>query len=368
MKILQFYKTAYPDTFGGVEQVIHQIAAGCMRLGVQNDVLSIARPGATARADSSAGYTLYRARRNFEIASNTVSVSAIGELHELAKSADVVHYHFPWPFMDVAHALARHHKPTVVTYHSDIIRQRALLRLYRPLQNWFLGNVDGIVATSPNYARTSAVLQRYSEKVSVIPFGLDESTYQSPESATLTRWSERLGQRFFLFVGVLRYYKGLEYLIEAVRGTGCQIAIVGDGPMRAMLEARASGMPQVHFLGALPEEDKNALLTLCSGFVFPSQVRSEAFGISLLEAAMYGKPMISAEIGTGTTYINVSEETGLVVPPADVGALRSAIMRLWENPEERERMGRNARERFLTRFTSDRMTEKYVELYRSLLA
>ncbi|MBN4666580.1 glycosyltransferase [Pandoraea nosoerga] len=367
MNILQFYKTAYPDTFGGVEQVIHQIAIGCTRVGTRNNVLTIAPPGAPVGSDTVAGYTLYRARRNFEIASNTVSVSAIGDLHELAKSADIVHYHFPWPFMDVAHALARHRKPTVVTYHSDIVRQKALLQLYRPLQHWFLGSVDKIVATSPNYALTSPGLQRFKDKVAIIPFGLDESTYQPPDDATLARWLACLGPRFFLFVGVLRYYKGVEYLIEAARGTDCQIVIVGDGPLRPSLEASARGLANIKFLGALSESDKNALLRLCSGFVFPSHIRSEAFGISLLEAAMHGKPMISAEIGTGTTFINVAEQTGIVVPPANVNALRAALVRLWQAPAERERMGHAARERFLDLFTSNRMIGSYLDLYRSLL-
>ena len=80
-------------------------------------------------------------------------------------------------------------------------------------------------------------------------------------------------------------------------------------------------------------------------FPFPSHLRSEAFGISLLEGAMFGKPMISSEIGTGTSYINIAGETGLVVPPNAPQALHEAMRQLWEHPEQAAQMGARAEER-----------------------
>jgi O-antigen biosynthesis rhamnosyltransferase len=124
----------------------------------------------------------------------------------------------------------------------------------------------------------------------------------------------------------------------------------------------------VHFLGALPDEDKVALLRLCYAVVFPSHLRSEAFGISLLEGAMYGKPMISSEISTGTSYINVSGDTGLVVPPSDPAAFREAMRFLWDNPNAAAEMGRRAEQRYWDIFTADRMVASYVDLYKELLA
>jgi rhamnosyl/mannosyltransferase len=127
------------------------------------------------------------------------------------------------------------------------------------------------------------------------------------------------------------------------------------------------GLKNVHFLGYLPEMDKVVLLKLCFGVLFPSHLRSEAFGVSLLEGAMYGKPLISSEIGTGTTFINIANETGLVVPPGDPGALRAAMRCLWENPDFALEMGRNARTRYLKRFTAATMAESYGSLYRRVL-
>lgn len=368
MRILHFYKTSFPDTMGGVEQVINQIARGAAKLGVETDVLSLT-PDKVPRTIEIDGYLAHRARMDIQIASTSFSVSAFLRFSQLAKKADIIHYHFPWPFMDVVHFATRVKKPTVVTYHSDIIRQKHLLKLYRPLKKKFLASMDRIVATSPNYLATSNVLASLSDKVSVIPIGLDKATYPQPKPYRLQYWHARFGPKFFLFVGVIRYYKGLHILVEAANGADYPIVIVGAGPVEQELKAQAAqlGLRNIHFLGHLPDEDKVALLTLCYGVVFPSHLRSEAFGISLLEGAMYGKPMISSEIGTGTTFVNIGDETGLVVPPSDPLALRQAMRYLWDHPEKAAELGLRAEERYWKHFTAKQMVKSYVELYGDLV-
>jgi glycosyltransferase involved in cell wall biosynthesis len=369
MRVLHFCKTYFPDSVGGIEQVIRQMCVGTGRLGVTNQVLSLSRDSQLAPFEFE-GHTVHRVPLDFEVASNAVSVRAIGQLARMAREADVVHYHFPWPFLDMAHFMARVAKPTVVTYHSDIVRQKTLLRLYQPLMHRFLGSVDSIVATSPNYLATSAVLDRYRDKTRVITFGLDRTSYPEPDQARLAHWRARVGPKFFLFVGVLRYYKGLHILLDAVAGTNYPVVIVGAGPIERELKAHAErlGLKNVMFVGALDDFDKVALLRLCYAVAFPSHLRSEAFGISLLEGAMFGKPMISSEIGTGTTYINVHGESGLVVPPSDPEALRAAMRTLWDSPDMAREMGRRAEARYWKLFTSAQMAEDYVALYRELAA
>jgi glycosyltransferase involved in cell wall biosynthesis len=368
MRVLHFYKTSFPDTMGGVEQVINQIARGANKLGVKTDVLSLT-PERVPRTIEIDGYLAHRAKLDVQIASTGFSMSAFLRFAQLAKKADVIHYHFPWPFMDVVHFATMVKKPTVLTYHSDIIRQKHLLKLYRPLQWRFLGDMSRIVATSPNYLATSDVLAKYKHKISVIPIGLDKTTYPVPSAEKLAYWRDRLGPKFFLFVGVIRYYKGLHILMEAAQGTDYPIVIVGAGPIEEELKAQAAqlGLRNIHFLGHLPDEDKVALLTLCYSVLFPSHLRSEAFGISLLEGAMYGKPMISSEIGTGTTFINIADETGLVVQPSDPLALRQAMRYLWEHPEQAIEMGLRAEERYWQHFTADHMVRSYVDLYGDLV-
>ena len=369
MRVLHFYKTYHPDSVGGVEQVIRQMCVGTGRLGVSNTVLSLSRQDNLVPFEFE-GHMVHRVPLNAEIASNAISVQSIGALARLAKQADVVHYHFPWPFMDLAHFVARVRKPTVVSYHSDIVRQKNLLRLYQPLKHRFLRSVDAIVAASPNYLASSQVLARYRDKTHVIPYGLDQGSYPQPDPARLAYWRERVGPKFFLFVGVLRYYKGLHVLLDAVAGTDYPVVIVGAGPEEAALKAQAArlGLKNVLFVGAVDEDDKVALLTLAYALAFPSHLRSEAFGVSLLEGAMYGKPMISCEIGTGTTFINIDGETGLVVPPDNAPALRAAMRALWDNPELARTMGARAVQRFGQVFTSAQMAAGYTALYQDVVA
>ena len=368
MRVLHFFKTYLPEPVGGIEQVIYQICESTQAYGIQSEVLTL-----SANPESEelvvGRHQVHRARLDLEVASTGFSFSALWRLRALARQVDLIHYHFPWPFMDVVHFAARIDKPYVVSYHSDIVRQKNLLRLYRPLMRRFLDGAERLVAASPNYVETSEVLARYRDKTRVIPYGLDQSTYPQPAPERLEHWRQRLGERFFLFVGVLRYYKGLHVLLEAAAGTDYPVVIAGAGPMEQALrtQAAALGLRNVHFLGRIDEVEKSALLTLCSAFVFPSHLRSEAFGISLLEAAMFGKPLISCEIGTGTSFINQHERTGLVVPPDDPKALRQAMSRLWQAPDDMAAMGARAREHYLATFTSVEMGKSMSGLYEDVL-
>lgn len=369
MRVLHFYKTYFPDTVGGVEQVIYQIARGVSAYGVETEILTLTKktePEETLFIDN---HLVHRARLDFQIASTGFSLSALLRFVQIAKQVDLVHYHFPWPFMDVVHFISLLKKPSIVTYHSDIIRQRFLLNFYRPLMHCFLSHVDRIVATSPNYFATSRVLDRYQRKTCVIPIGLDKTSYPQISPSLLRHWRNRVGEGFFLFVGMIRYYKGLHILLDAVQGTTFQVVIVGSGPVEKELKRHAKrlGLNNIHFLGTLCEEDKVALIKLSLAIVFPSHLRSEAFGISLLEGAMLGKPMISSEIGTGTSYINIHNETGLVVPPGDPRAFRDAMGFFLHHPQIAAKMGKNAEARYWRLFTSEHMAVSYVDLYKQVL-
>lgn len=369
MRVLHFYKTYYPDTVGGTEQFINQLARATFELGVQTDVLTLSSNCLHTPVVQLHGHQVHRVARTIQLASTGFSIEAFSRFSELAKHVDLIHYHFPWPFMDLVHFVNRVKKPTVVTYHSDIIKQKRLLKLYQPLMNKFLANVNAIVATSPNYIKTSPVLTRYQDKTQVIPIGLNQSTYPKASASLLEQWQKRVGTRFFLFIGMLRYYKGLHILLEALKDTSFPVVIIGTGLIEQELKEQATrlNLKHVHFLGALPEEDKIALLTLCTALVFPSHLRSEAFGISLLEGAMFGKPMISCEIGTGTSFINAHNQTGLVVEPEKPAALKNAMQWLWDNPLEAETMGKRAEKRYWDYFTAEKMAASYVALYQTLL-
>ena len=368
MRILHVFKTYYPDTVGGIEQVIAQLGCALGKRGHENRIYTLSPDPHPPVLQYPEG-EVHRSQRTADIASVSLSFRALLEFRKHAQWADVIHYQYPWPFADVLHFLWARGKPTVVSYQSDIVKQKWGLKLYVPVREMFLRHVGAVVATSPGYRRSSDVLSRLKREIPVIPNGVDESGYPQPSSETLQRWRDRVGPDFFLFVGVLRYYKGLHTLIEAAKGFAGKVVIAGDGPEADDLgrRIREAGLANVELLGRVSEEDKVALLQLCRAFVFPSHVRTEAFGMSLVEASMCGKPMISCEIATGTTYINEDGITGIAVPPEDPPRLRAAMEQLLRDGAQAEAMGAKARGRFEQLFTADAMSVRYEELYRELV-
>jgi glycosyltransferase involved in cell wall biosynthesis len=369
LRILHVYKSYYPDTVGGIEQVIAQLATALRPFGDESRVFTLspdAQPPVLARPEGE----VHRCRSILEISSTPMSVTAFAEFRRQLAWADVVHYQFPWPFADLLHLTCARGKPSVVSYQSDVVRQKFLLHAYAPVMRRFLRSVDAVVATSPQYRDSSPVLRTLARDVQVIPNGIDESSYPAPDAHRLAGWRELVGEDFFLFVGVLRYYKGLETLLRAARGFGGRIVIAGTGPEAEHLQqfAAREGLANVRFVGSVTEEDKMCLLQLARAFVFPSHLRSEAFGMSLLEAAMCGKPMISCEIGTGTSFVNEDRVTGYTVAAEDPEALRGAMQMLLADAAHARQLGHAARERHRGMFTARHMAQAYRRVYEAVQA
>jgi rhamnosyl/mannosyltransferase len=368
INILHVYRTYFPETQGGAQEVIRQICLNSKPLGVQSKVFAPSRD-LQPRIVQSKEADIHRVHLDFEIASCGFCFTGINEFKRLVDWADIVHYHFPWPFADLLHFVCRVSKPSLLTYHSDIVRQERLLSIYGPLMGRFLDAVDTIVCTSPNYLKTSLSLSTRQAKTRVVPIGIDAGSYPSISSDKLAALQTRHGNDFFLFVGLLRYYKGLHILLNALVNSKVRVVIAGAGPVEKELKDQSTrlGLTNVQFAGYVSEEDKVGLLQLCRGVVFPSHLRSEAFGVTLLEGAMFGKPLISTETGTGTSYVNVNDVTGFVVQPGNAYALREAMNKINNNYDLASRLGAAARERYQTLFTGEQMARGYLEQYRRLL-
>ena len=368
MRVLHVYRTYIPDSKGGTQEVIRQICLSTSKLGVENRVFAPS-PRPNPPVLQSDGATTIRVKLNFEIHSCGFCFTGLGEFRRQQAWADVVHYHFPWPFADFMHFITGVDKPTLVTYHADITRQRRLLKLYGPLMNRFLDAADRIVCTTDIYKATSEHLVPRRDKVDVIAIGLDPDSYAAPAQSIVEKWRDRCGEGFFLFVGMLRYYKGLHVLLEACKGRNFQVVVAGKGPLEEELKQQAArlGLDNVTFTGEVSDEAKVALFQLSRGIVLPSHLRAEAFGVSLLEGAMFAKPLITAEMGSGTSHVNVHNETGLVVPAKDSCALAAAIERLHKDDALAQRLGEGAKARFQALFTADAMGECYLEQYKRLV-
>jgi rhamnosyl/mannosyltransferase len=300
--------------------------------------------------------------------------SSLRSYREQLAWADLVHFHYPWPFADVLNVLSPTHKPKVMTYHSDIVKQKVLGMLYRPLMRLTLSQMDAVVVTSPKYAQTSSVLQRYvaPHNIHVVPLCMQDVLPAWSASAR-TDIVDRLGLRqknYVMALGVLRYYKGLHTLVEAARTIKGTVVIAGSGPEDAHLRAQVEslGVQNVVFAGQVSHTEKHDLLSQCVALALPSHMRSEAFGMVLLEAAMHGKPQISCEIGTGTSWVNQDGQTGWVVPPEDPQALAQAINRLLDNPQQAHTMGQQARQRYENQFAPHVMADGYNAIYQQVLS
>ncbi len=367
IRVAHVYRTYFPETQGGLQEAIRQISLSTVPYAVSNTVFALAKDPRPRVIDVPEGL-LRRERSLFEVAScDFGGLASIRAFREISDCVDLLHFHYPWPFGDLLGLLGRKSKPFIITYQSDVVRQRLLDCLYSPFRRAFFERAAAVVTTSPRYRDGSAFLRQLSCPVHTIPLCIDERFVPPSDSALSNEWVERLGEGYFLFVGVLRYYKGLDYLIAAAAITGLRVVIAGEGPEGERLRSMASSLANVTFVGHVSDTDKYALIDGCRAVVFPSHLRSEAFGMTLLEGAIRGRPLISTEIGTGTSFVNAHNVTGFVVPPADATHLASAMRSLDSDPALAKRMGIAAYDRYKELFSAEKVGARYAQLYRSVL-
>ncbi len=293
-----------------------------------------------------------------------LSFSFLRKFRQMAKWADVVEFHVPFPLADLACLLSGYRGGVVIAWHSDVVRQKTLLRFYKPLLRKFLRRADVILAATPGHIASSPFLQEVQEKCKVIPYGIDVEAYRRNPNLPILQERQQQKERVrILFVGRFVYYKGIEVLLQAYgQVQGAELFLVGHGTeemekkLHQMAEENGSDHP-VHFLGNLPEEQLRAAFADCDFFVLPSVANSEAFGIVQLEAMVYGKPVINTALPTGVPYVSIDGETGLTVPPGDVDALAKAMQQLVENPALREKLGEAAAKRVETEFDEKNVVE-----------
>lgn len=366
MKVLHIYKDYYP-ILGGIENHIKMLAEGQARRGLDVTVL-VTHPDRDGDERMVNGVRVVRVRR---IATKASTPLSLGLLARVARErSDINHLHFPYPVGELAHLFFGRARKTVITYHSDVIRQRNLLRFYRPLLWQVLRRADRILATSPQYIASSPFLSRMPGKCEVVPLGVSLPQFSAVDDESVRAVRSRHPGPLLLFVGRLRYYKGVNYLIEAMGKIDATLLVVGSGPMEPewrRLAGESGYGRRIVFAGDVPDEELPALYHAADLFVLPACERSEAFGAVQIEAMAASRPVVCTELGTGTSFVNQNEVTGLVVPPRDPAALAAAINRLLSDDDLRRRMGEAARERVLAEFGEDLMVERVIDVYERLL-
>ena len=367
IRVLHVYKCFGPKKFGGVEAFIENLVESTKPKCLH--IILACGPVKSTTVSRYRGSIVVLVRPQFTAFSMPVALAMIPIFWFLSRRVDVVHYHYPFPFQDILSFFAKTSLPKVVTYHSDIVRQRFTGYLYRPLMQLFLDKADAVVATSPVYKASSYVLQSLKKPPVVIPLAIQAKPAEFDQSC-LAYWKQSVGSGFQLFLGAHRSYKGLPTLVEAAARTKVPLVITGEGMLteKIMLQAQALGADNIFFVGLVSRTDQAALLFLSRSLVLPSCQRSEAFGIVLLEASRQSTPMITTEIGTATSWVNQHMSTGLVVSPNSQAELEEAMMFMHQSPNEAIKMGLLAKQRFDSTFDVTLMAQSYIKLYQSMIS
>ncbi len=361
MKVVHVGKF-YPPHWGGMETALKDMCEVLSRR-VDLDAL-VSADGPDAVCETIGGVRIERLGSRGTLFSQPLVWGLGRRLGQLA--ADIVHIHEPNPLAMVQFLISGNTAPLVIHYHSDIVKQKRLRWLYRPWLEAGLARAQAIVVGSAELLEGSPILSRWKHKCAVIPFGIDLTQYLAIERPGPERPLNG-PPALILAVGRLAYYKGFQYLIEAMRRLPeARLAIVGEGPEHARLESLiATGdlAGRVKLCGQLDNEALLEMYRRADLFCLPSCERSEAFGLVQLEAMGSGLPVVSTNLPTGMRAINRDGETGLVVPPCDVAALASALNSLLADPALRARMGDAARRRATELFSREMMGARLLELY-----
>jgi glycosyltransferase involved in cell wall biosynthesis len=372
LRVLHVYRTYFPDPPGGLQEAIRQIALASQLYCIESRIFTLTPKRGIYEIERPEGVVIRSRSWAAPASCDLGGLQSFVRFAEAADWADVINYHFPWPFADILRFVVRPKSKSVLTYHSDIVRQRWLGKMYSPLMNNMLRSVSAVVATSPAYATTSPVLAQAGvrEKVRVIPLGITEELYPPTGDETVfARLGISPGEPYFLFVGVLRYYKGLHTLVRSAPQVNAKLVLAGSGPEGDSLKQMAHdlGAENVLFAGQVTDAEKVALIKHSIAMVLPSHLRSEAFGMVLVEAAMLGRPMVSCEIGTGTSYVNLNGESGLVIPPEEPQALVDSLCTLLSDPGLATKLGQGARARYERLFSGPALGLAYSNLYQDVV-
>jgi len=364
ISVLHLYKDYYPPIVGGIEKNINLI---CTSLKNEFDIkVLVSNRKCYYEKEVIDGIEIYKIGSLFRIASAPISPTYPFWLKKF--KADILHFHHPNPTSELSYLLAKPKGKVVVTYHSDIIRQKLGLKLYSGLLKRFLANAKIILATSSNYIESSEFLSKFKHKCRVVPLGIDLEKFSiRPEEKELYENEKRERNRIqVVFVGMLRYYKGLHFLIDAMREVDAELKIIGKGPEEDSLRKQVGELglnEKIKFLGEISDKELVKELYLSDIFCLPSHLRSEAYGVCQIEAMTCGLPVVSTNLNTGVPFVNKDGESGIIVEVGSSKALANAINFLIKNPEKRMEMGKKAQRRAKALFSSKTMVDEIKKVY-----
>jgi glycosyltransferase involved in cell wall biosynthesis len=361
LKVLHVGKF-YPPHMGGIET---HLQALCAELTKCHDLrVVVANDGPVQTDEVLDNVAVFRVPTRLTLASTPLCPGMVAQIRN--SDADIVHIHLPNPMAVLAYLASGHRGRLIVTYHSDTVRQKVLGTMFEPFLHQALRRCSAIIATSPNYLRTSPVLARHAGRCHVIPYGIALDQFERCEPAAISPLRKQFGDRLVISVGRLVYYKGFEFLIQAMSKVNGRLLIVGDGPLREKLQQLVHRLglgDRVTFAGEIQNEQVVPFYHAANVFALASVARSEAFGIVQIEAMAAGLPVVNTQLDSGVPFVSLHDQTGLTVPPEDPEALAAALNRILDDPALRQSFGNAARLRARKEFSLAAMTSKTLGLY-----
>ncbi len=368
MNILQIGKY-YPPVYGGIETVMNDITEVLNAKGYKTDVLC-SNKAKYFKEDIINGYKVIRVKSYGTIFSTSIAPQMIFKLRGIINEYDILHIHLPNPMANLALLFAKiHNKKIILHWHSDIIKQKHLLKLYEPLQNWLMKKADTIIATTPKYIEESLYLQKYKNKCVSIPIGIDKNKLQVKNSLYHKLKGIYKNKKIIFSLGRLTYYKGFKYLIDSSKYLSDDFVIIigGSGPLANELKLQIinNGLEnKVKLIGKIDDKDLGAYYKACDLFCLPSIVKSEAFGVVQLEAMSFGKPIVATKIkGSGVDWVNLDGGSGLNVEVKDSQSLAEAFKKILLDQKRYNEYSQNALNRFKNYFLREKMVESIIRIY-----
>ena len=359
IRVLQVNKAFNPH-IGGVEQVVKDIVEN-LSDKYSSTVLVCNPPHGKYSEEALNSTKIIRCSTLLTFRSLPISFSFFREFCKQIKTHDIVHLHEPFPLGSIVAWMLNKNTPLVITWHSDIVRQNFLKWLVLPFQYLVLKRAEVILVTSGSMKKKSFV-RKFKSKTQVIPLSIKDEYVKKEINAN---------ESYFLFVGRFVYYKGIIDLMEAIKSVEIPLKLIGSGPLWETVVNQVNGQHLDHvelIKGPVSDEVLRDYFMKCSAFVFPSNAKSEAFGLVQLEAMAAGKPVINTRLKTGVPEVSIDGETGITVNPNAPHELAEAMRKLHENPELRQRLGQNARERVKQHFVHSVTIPKIETIYQNLVA
>jgi glycosyltransferase involved in cell wall biosynthesis len=358
-RVLLLTHTYHPEIGGGVrykKAVVDHLRS----LGCTVDVLALS-PDRRCHVVRQAAGDLFRVPSAFTFKSTRIAPAYLREFGRIGASYDLLLFNFPSPMSELAFLVHRARLGSVrkvCMYHGDIVPEKPFAAPYNTfVTRPFLSGMDALIVSSRELWRSSPHLAPFERKTHVIPFGVDPERFTRSNASRLPSRSN--AELRLLFAGRLVPHKGLEHLLRAIQRAPGSLRIAGDGPELEPLRALAAALglgERVTFLGMLDDERLTAEYHATDVLVLPSL--RETFGYVLVEAMMCSAAVISTELGTGTSFVNVHGETGYVVPPGDPQAISRALLELDQDRARLRAFQQAARRRSLAEFTLDRMVRE----------